>query len=95
MSKTNKAIALAREGLAALAAEVNLHKEGRGSVGDPAQLRSFESHLQEILAQLESNHIPPKNMRKLGMGKAIVDCWPLESKLGNLLCSAENAYQKL
>ena len=95
MSKTNKAIALAREGLAALSVEFDRHKEGRGTVGDPGQFRSFESHLQEILAQLESGHIPPRNMRKLGMGKAIVDCWPLDSKLGNLLCAAENAYRDL
>ncbi|MCH8969438.1 MAG: hypothetical protein IIA66_10025 [Planctomycetes bacterium] len=95
MSKENKAIALSRGALAALAVELDLHKEGRGTVGDPGQLRSFESHLKDILTQLESGHIPPRNMRKLGMGKAIVDCWPLDSKLGNLLCSAENAYQDL
>ena len=95
MSNNNKAIALAREGIAALAVELDLQKEGRGSVGDPDQLRSFQSHLKEILAQLESDHIPPRNMRRLGMGKAIVDCWPLDSKLGLLLCSVENAYEDL
>ena len=95
MNKKSKAIALARKALAALAVEFDRHKEGRGTVGDAGQLRSFESHLQEILAQLESGHIPPSNMRKLGMGKAIADCWPLDSELGDLLSSAEQAYQDL
>ena len=95
MNKNNKATALAREGLAALAVELTLHEKGRGNVGDPVQLRSYESHLKEILEQLKNDRVPPQNMRRLGMGKSIVDSWPLDSKLGNLLCSAEQAYQGL
>lgn len=95
MNAREKAITLTREGLKKLRLEIERHEKGAGTVGETSQLYAFQLYLEDILLQLESNHIPEKSMRKCGMGRAIVDSWPLESKLGNLLCSAEQAYRNL
>jgi len=95
MMKNEKAIALVKQGLKELQLEIERHAEGVGTVGETNQLLAFQVHLEEILEQLKRNKVPAKSLRKLGMGHAIVDSWPLNSKLGDLLCSAETAYEDL
>ena len=73
---------LVKQAVKELQLEIDRHVKGNGTVGDAAQLRSFTRHLEEILDALENDNITAKTMRKLGMGRAIVDSWPLDSKLG-------------
>lgn len=91
MSKRDKAIAICNQALHELTSE--LAKE-KCTIADRSQLLHFKGFLEKIIWQLENNHLPPKNERGSGMGRVIVDSWPLDSKLGNLLCSAEQTYRK-
>jgi len=93
MSKRSKAIAVAEKALEALEVELALHQNGRGTVSSPDELQCFKSHIMEILAQLRSNQVSARDIRKFGMGHAIADSWPLDSQLGELLCYAEQAYR--
>lgn len=95
MSKRERAMAICKQALRELTVELSLQEKNQGMIADREQLVRFERYLERILCQLESNRLPPKNTREFGMGRAIVDSWPLDSKLGSLLCSAEQAYRDL
>ncbi len=90
MNKREKAIAICNQALRELTEEMD---KVEGTVDDRNQLFHFKMFLERIIRQLESNRLPNRNEREFGMGRAIVDSWPLDSKLGNLLCSAEQAYR--
>ena len=91
MNNQEKPLALAKAGLNELQREIERHAKGVGTVGDMSQLLEFQRHLEEIQRQLESNSVPGKSMRKSGMGHAIVDSWPLDSKLGDC-CAPRNRH---
>ena len=95
MKNQEKTISLVRQSLKELQLEIERHANSAAIVGDISQLRSFKVYLEGIREQMESNCVPDKDQRRFGMGKAITDSWPLDSKLGNLLCSAEEAYSNL
>jgi len=96
MSKREKAIAICNRALHELESE--LAKKG-GEVEDRDLLLFFKEHLEKMIRQLEGDQLPPKNERLFGMGHTIVDSWstwaasPRGSLLGELLCSAEQAYR--
>ena len=90
MNNRKKAIAICNQALRELIEELNTKKE---AIADRDQLLQFKEHFERIIQQLEDNELPSKNERAVWMGRVIVDSWPLNSKLGNLLCSAEQAYR--
>lgn len=90
MNKRDKAIAICNQALYELTAEL---AKGQEMIANQNQLLQFGLHLEKIILQLKSDQLPAKDNREFGMGRAIVDSWLLDSKLGNLLCSAEQAYR--
>ena len=95
MSQRQRAIGLARRALVELEQEIAKHECSAGTVSTPAELATFRKHLGKILEQLKRDQIPPPTQREFGMGHAIADSWPLNSSLGDLLISAEQAYREL
>lgn len=75
--------------------EINLRRQGKGTVGNLAQLETIRDVLFKILSQIDSGNIPPRSMRQSGMGRFIIDSWPIDSKLGELIIKAEQAYKNL
>jgi hypothetical protein len=96
VSKREKAIAICKQALHELESELAIKE---GGVANRDLLLLFKKHLEKIVQQLEGNQLPPRNERLFGMGHAIVDSWsswassPRASSLGELLCSAEQAYR--
>jgi hypothetical protein len=48
--------------------------------------------MRKIDEELTNGSLPAKADRKSGMGRMIVDCWPMDFELGDKLISAEQAY---
>jgi hypothetical protein len=48
--------------------------------------------MRKIDEELMNGSLPAKADRKSGMGRMIVDCWPMDFELGDRLISAEQAY---
>lgn len=59
------------------------------------QLYRFRLNLEQMLNEVRSNTLPPKPARDRGMGRIIVDSWPLTSETGNAIARAEQAYKDL
>ena len=93
--KIKKVISFTRQALKELREEMQRHELGNGKVSSPAQLKKMYKFFDEILTELESGEIPPKEMRNRGVGKVIIDSWPFDSLLGEILLNAEQAYLKL
>jgi hypothetical protein len=51
--------------------------------------------MRKIDEELTSGPLPAKTDRKSGMGRMIVDCWPMDFELGDRLLGIEQAYVKL
>lgn len=90
MNKKEKAIAIAVQALEELTLEL-----AREQGVNQSQLLQFKRHLEKIIWQLENDQLPEKSGREFGLGQAVIDSWPLGSSLGNLLCSAEQAYRNV
>jgi hypothetical protein len=92
MKSITKALVLSRQANAFLKEEIDRHKSGAGIVGVATQLVECQNQIEEMIVQLESGHLPPKNQRLRGMGHMIADSWPINSQLGDALLLAEQAY---
>ncbi len=93
MKKIEKALTLSRQAIGLLEVELDLQKRGKGTTGTAVQLEMCMGQLQKMIIQLEQSQLPPKNQRLLGMGHMIADSWPVNSKLGEALLLAEQAYR--
>jgi preprotein translocase subunit SecE len=93
--KIKKVISFTRQALKELKEEMQRHELGIGKVSSLPQLKKMYNFFDDILKELESGKIPPKEMRNRGVGKVIIDSWPFESLLGKILLNAEQAYLKL
>lgn len=95
MNNHETATSLVKQALAALKREIESPANRSVSVADIGQLVVFQTHFEEMLGQLERGNVPERDLRIFGIGHAISDSWPLNSKLGNLLCLAEQTYRNL
>jgi hypothetical protein len=93
MRERIKALALSRHAMELLNQEIERLHRNMNVVGTPAQLATCKQQLQEMIRQLESDCLPPKNQRLFGMGHMIADSWPIDSELGDALLRAEQAYR--
>lgn len=59
------------------------------------QLVKFRQCFLNILSELNEGFLPPKEQRSLGIAKIVVDCWPFDFHLGQLLIEAERLYKEL
>jgi hypothetical protein len=48
--------------------------------------------MRKIDEEFTNGSLPAKTDRKSGMGRMIVDCWPMDFELGDRLISVEQAY---
>jgi hypothetical protein len=48
--------------------------------------------MRKIDEEFTNRSLPAKTDRKSGMGRMIVDCWPMDFELGDRLISVEQAY---
>lgn len=58
-------------------------------------LKRFKTILEEMLSAMVSGKLPPPETRNRGMGRVIVDSWPSDSRLGELIIKAEDSYQEI
>lgn len=61
----------------------------------PEQISQFIKIFKNLLNQLVTGDIPPKNERDLGMARIVIDEWPYELKLGGMIIDAEQAYKNI
>ncbi len=61
-------------------------------VAPPAQLSKIREEMQAIIHVLQSGKLPQKANRKSGIGRLIVDEWPMDSRIGNQILEALSAY---
>lgn len=45
--------------------------------------------------QLTTGMLPPRSERYTGMGRMIVDSWPWDVELGEVILQAEHAYRRV
>jgi hypothetical protein len=69
-----------------------LSKVDNELVAKRTTLDSFRSKLVKMSEDIESGNMPPKSERRSGMGRVIVDSWPLAHPLGEKIICAERAY---
>jgi hypothetical protein len=89
--KIDKLKKLIEAALIELDRELGLHQTSTGGVSSVQQLERFRSNLQLIHDEVDSNTLTG---RQFGMSRAIVDSWPFNSKLGELIVQAETEYKK-
>lgn len=59
----------------------------------PDQLGACRSTLRTYLSSLEEGALPPKRERAEALGRLIVDSWPFEMSLGQVILQAERAWR--
>ena len=88
-NKEEQTIKLIEQGIAAIEAEIQLHKRGLGS-------NANESQLQRIIEELKIMKDTSNPQKYIpGYPRAIVDSWDLDSELGLRLLGIANKYKKL
>jgi hypothetical protein len=65
------------------------HDAGIASVGTPEQLSHVERELTQMLDDVIQGQCQPQ---RVGLGRAVVDSWPLQHELTDQVCKAVNAY---
>ncbi|MEN4913457.1 hypothetical protein [Erwinia amylovora] len=65
------------------------------SVSSITQLTKFKDTFSIALEIIKSGNIPPQNERILGIARVIVDQWPYNLELGDILLDAEEAYREI
>ncbi|MGP3975916.1 hypothetical protein ACTWQF_18300 [Streptomyces sp. 8N114] len=95
MTKTQRALKAVEAALAAIEEELSEHAAGRGTVGNPKQLKTFRANLEILQGQVMLGTLPPRGQRLSGMARVITDSWPSDSSLGEALLTAEQRYLSL
>lgn len=77
--------------------ESEIHKQQQGQ---PSMVRGGQGvmildQISVMMQQIETSTLPPPGQRVRGMGNTVIDSWPMDSELGALILSAEQAYLKL
>ena len=77
--------------------EVELQKQKKGhlTVIRGNQGETILNQIRIMQQQIESSMIPSIEQRVRGMGKIVIDSWPMDSKLGSLILAAEQTYLTL
>lgn len=64
-------------------------------VASQTQSLKIRGGLKVIFQVARSGHFPPKALRHSGIGRVIVDEWPMNSELGKIILDALSAYQSM
>jgi len=92
MNSIKKATKLVSLALESLNREMSTSPDPKLAGVPKVQKEAFKLKLQKMHDILVSGSLPEKNMRSLGLGRAIADSWPFDSKLGEEIVKAERAY---
>lgn len=95
MNQFDKVLLLVQQAQQELNEEFARHQNGVATVGTLFQLQQVQDTLGCIEQFVRNNKLPPTSERSTGMGRMIVDSWPDNSELGNILLIVEQAYRKL
>lgn len=90
-----KMLNLVQTALLQIDEEVARHMRGDETIATLEQLRRCRETLHSMEKSLHSGKLPPRNERPSGMGRMIVDSWPIGAELGTLLLQIEQAYMRL
>lgn len=88
----NPAQAKLEAAIIAVHQERTRHTTGTGSVGTPEQLAHVERELTQMLEDVTQGQCTPQ---RTGLGRVVVDSWPLQHELTDQVCKAVNAYSAL
>ena len=83
-------ISMAKIALTQIDREINEHNQEK-YLG----IENVKKKLLQILEELEENNIPDKSIRISGLGRMVIDTWPLNSELAELVVKTEQAYLSL
>ncbi len=59
----------------------------------PEQLGTCRETLRGYLDSIDRDALPPKKDRAEGLGRIVMDSWPFDLALGNLVLQAERAWR--
>lgn len=91
MKSKEMTLQLIAKAKAAIASELS-----SGAVTAPeTALRAAATALAKMETAVSSGLVPPRGARDGGLGRMVVDGWPLGSALGTLILEAEDAYLSL
>lgn len=66
--------------------------ENRSEKISDSDLQDMLNLLKERKEMVESNQVPPKNMRYRSLSRIVIDQWPLGTYLGNEISELESYY---
>lgn len=95
MTTANYFLKLVEKVLSGLKQELSCEKSARLSGEDDSVLQSMIAKVELIKSNYNNNKLPPKGTRQLGLGRIVVDQWPLNSQLGGEICELERTYKNL
>ena len=88
----NKAIAALKLGIRMIDEALSRSTVPERGPGSAKQLRGFRAELMKMLDDLESGSPGSQETPTRRIGHIIVDSWPIDSELGDILLRAENEY---
>lgn len=65
------------------------------SVTSEEQLKAFKLTFNNVLGIINSDRLPSKSERSMGIARIIIDQWPYNIQLGISIIDAENAFKEL
>ncbi|MBW1212753.1 hypothetical protein KYI92_00045 [Pantoea allii] len=95
MTKLNKAVAKIQKAIDELEKAILTKDKKVLSVSSINQLSKFKESFITVLSLIQSDNIPPKNERVLGIARVIADQWPFNLELGSIIIDAEQAYKDI
>jgi len=94
MNKSDKVKSLAWYALGEIDKEIaKRYQSGDNRIPTIYQLVLCKERVEEMISSLESGD--KKNNDKSGMGRMIMDSWPFQNSLGEILVSLESNYNQL
>lgn len=95
MTTANYFLKLVEKVLSGLKQELSCKKGARLSGEDDSVLQIMIAEVELIKNNYHNNKLPSKETRQLGLGRVVVDRWPLNSQLGGEICELERTYKNL
>ncbi|MEB6222036.1 hypothetical protein [Pantoea anthophila] len=95
MTKVNRAVAKIQKAIDEIDEAVVTNDIKVLSAISASQLSKFKESLSIVLTIIKSDNIPPKKERVIGISRVIVDQWPFDLELGNIIIEAEQAYKEI
>jgi hypothetical protein len=66
----------------------------KDAVGTLKQLNWLKENINQMTNNIKNDTLPPNEKRSLGLWHIIIDSWPMENSLGELILEAESMYDK-